>query len=132
MLALCILVTFSTAAQADPIEGYWLTPRGKNGGQGIVHLYRCENRVCGQVVEVMDPRRADEVGTEILRDMRIRKKKPGRYGRGKIYSPDRGKWFRAKARLRNQDKLRIGGCWKNICKMQNWSRVDPPQAATTN
>jgi uncharacterized protein (DUF2147 family) len=127
-LSLAILLIMSAGvASADPIEGLWLTPKGKNGGQGVVQLYKCADLICGKIVQVSDQNNNRGLGLQIVKNMRI--KQNGKYRRGRIFAPDRGRWYRAKANLRSQDHLRIGGCWKKICKMQTWKRVDPAQTA---
>lgn len=130
LIAAAALMMLPAAAHAaQPITGQWLTKEGK----AIVTIAACGNEVCGRIVKVLKPdpngnghdlRNPDAnlrgrpiEGLEILSHMAD----AGSEWRGRIYSPEQGREYRAVLRRRADGGLDVQGCWGAFCQSQIWT-----------
>ncbi|RMH44863.1 MAG: DUF2147 domain-containing protein [Alphaproteobacteria bacterium] len=126
VLGLALSLAFAMPAFAgDPVEGIWQTTPDDNGNFGHIEVKPCGERICGTLIRAFGPdgkpMKSDNVGKRIIWDM-----VPlggGRYGKGKIWSPDRDKTYSSKMELVG-DKLHVKGCILVICRDGGtWTRV---------
>ncbi|MCP4346788.1 MAG: DUF2147 domain-containing protein [Desulfobacterales bacterium] len=106
--------------EADAIVGQWLT----DGGESLVEIYKCDDRYCGKIVWLMDPKNED--GTDKVDDNNPDKSKKkqkiiglnivwnfkhkgkSKWGDGKIYDPNNGKTYSCKMSIEG-NKLKVRG-----------------------
>jgi uncharacterized protein (DUF2147 family) len=122
-VAFCLL---GGAAFADPLEGTWSTVADDNGNTGHVEVVPCGDRYCGTLVRAFDSGgnqiTTPNVGRQIIWDMAALG--DGRYGKGKIFSPDRGKTYNSRLNL-SGNSLTVKGCILGICRDGGtWQRVN--------
>ncbi|ARC89321.1 DUF2147 domain-containing protein [Rhodovulum sp. MB263] len=124
-IPLAALTLAATAALADPVEGVWQTPLDDSGHFGHIRIAPCGDAICGTLVRAYDREgrqvESGKIGRQILWDM-----KPqggGRYGKGKVWAPDRDKTYNGKMALEG-DVLSVSGCVIGICRDGGrWKRV---------
>ncbi|TCP60843.1 uncharacterized protein (DUF2147 family) [Rhodovulum bhavnagarense] len=119
------LLLAGPALAADPVEGTWQTGLDDNGNFGHIRIAPCGERLCGTLVRAYDGtgRQIDtgNVGKPIVWDMQPQGS--GRYGNGKVWTPDRDKTYNSKMLLEG-DFLSISGCVMGICRNGGkWKRV---------
>ncbi|MBN2906833.1 MAG: DUF2147 domain-containing protein [Rhodobacteraceae bacterium] len=119
------LALASPALAADPVEGVWQTSPDDNGHFGHIQIAPCRPRLCGTLVRAYDqkgkPMASANVGKRIVWDMAPLGE--GKYGRGKVWAPDRDKTYNSKMQLAG-DRLAISGCVLGICRDGGtWRRV---------
>ena len=119
-----VLALAAGAAAAEPLAGTWQTEAGDDGNTGHVQIAPCGAKLCGTLVRSFDASGAemgsDHIGRQIVWDMEPQG--DGRYGKGKIWAPDRDKTYRSKLQL-SGDTLKVSGCVGPICRAQTWARV---------
>lgn len=113
------------AALADPIVGTWQTIKDDNGNYGNIEVSECGSKICGVLVQSFDsagkPFKSSNQGRKLIWDMK--NMGGGRYGGGKVYSPDRDKTYNGKLVL-SGDSLDVKGCVLGICRSGGkWKRV---------
>ncbi|WP_435258185.1 DUF2147 domain-containing protein [Thioclava sp. FR2] len=113
------------AALADPVYGVWKTKPDDNGNYGHIDVKACGARICGTLIKSFDSSgkdlKSDNVGKKIIWDME--NLGDGKYGNGKVWSPDRNKTYNSKMQLKGNG-LAISGCVLGICRDGGtWSRV---------
>ena len=112
-----IVSFFSSIASADPLVGIWQTVNDDNGNFGHVKIETCDDALCGVLVTSfgpdLKPRESENVGRTLIWDMK--NLGGGKYGEGKIYSPDRDKTYSSKLVL-DGDRLKVSGCVLFICR----------------
>lgn len=122
LAALALLI--STPAFADPVLGTYKTQPGDDGNFGHVELYQCDVAICGVIRKAFDASGkqipSDNIGRRMIWDMQAQG--GGRYGKGKIWAPDRDKTYSSKMEL-SGNSLKVSGCVIGICRAQNWTRV---------
>jgi uncharacterized protein (DUF2147 family) len=93
-----ILSFFSSIVSADPLVGIWQTVNDDNGNFGHVKIETCDDSLCGVLVTSfgpdLKPRESEHVGRTLKWEMK--NLGGGKYGEGKIYSPDRDKTYSSK------------------------------------
>jgi uncharacterized protein (DUF2147 family) len=112
--------TIAAAQEADAILGNWLTAEGK----AILEIYKCDDRYCGRIVWLKEPKNEDGtdkldtnnpdpakrtrtlLGLNLIWD--FKHDKANRWASGKIYDPDNGKTYSCKMGLEN-DRLKVRG-----------------------
>lgn len=122
-------------SRADP-RGIWLTP----GGQSRVEIATCGSRLCGKIVWLKEPNNAqgqplrdarnkDEslrsrpiLGLPLLTGLPI-EAADGKWKDGDVYSPRKGKTYRAELELDGPDTLKVRACTWLGCRTQIWKRV---------
>jgi uncharacterized protein (DUF2147 family) len=115
-----LLAASAHAQKADAILGNWFTEENR----AVVEIYPCDDRYCGKVVWLKEPKNED--GTDKLdtknRDPSKRDRtiiglnlvwdftydKANRWVDGKIYDPDNGKTYSCKTTLEG-DELKVRG-----------------------
>lgn len=130
-----ILMSLASAVRAEtgPL-GDWLTA----GASAIVRVAPCGDKLCGRIVWLWEPRRADGqpmrddrntdpalrarplIGLEMLAGFR-----PGAAGEwagGRIYNPEDGSTYSATLTVRDTSTLDVRGCVLFICRSQIWRR----------
>ena len=112
-------------ALADPAEGLWKTKPDDNGNFGHVEISPCGAKLCGILVKAFDASGSEvgseNVGKRIVWDMVSMGS--GKYGKGKVWAPDRNKTYNAKMKL-GGDALAVSGCVLGICRDGGaWERV---------
>ncbi len=124
-LMAAVLVAAATAAEADPVEGMWMTQPDDNGNFGHVEIYSCGAQICGVIRKAFSAsgaeRPSDNIGKRMIWDMAP--EGDGAYGGGKIWAPDRDKTYSSKMAL-SGDTLKVSGCVFGICRGQTWRRVN--------
>jgi uncharacterized protein (DUF2147 family) len=83
----------------------------------MLRLTTCDQSLCGVLVTSfgpdLKPRESEHVGRTLIWDMK--NLGGGKYGEGKIYSPDRDKTYSSKLVL-DGDRLKVSGCVLFICR----------------
>lgn len=110
----------ASTAIADPVEGIWRTQEGENGGYAHVKVSPCGDKICGEIVKILNNSDTTDVGRKIIWDMSA--SGGGKYSGGKIFAPDNGKTYKSKMAL-SGDALKVSGCVLGICRSQTWKRV---------
>ena len=123
-IALSFLVTVGMA-QADPLFGIWQSTADDNGNFGHIEMQDCYGNICGTLIKSFGPSgkqiSSENVGKLIVWDMKS--KGNGKYGSGKIWTPDRDKTYASKLVL-SGDQLRVSGCILILCREDGiWQRV---------
>ncbi|MDG1739057.1 MAG: DUF2147 domain-containing protein [Paracoccaceae bacterium] len=113
-------------AMADPIFGIWRTPADDNGNSGHVQVAYCGELICGTLIKSFDasgnPMESANIGKQIIWNMKS--KGNGKYGGGKVWSPDRDKIYSSKLVL-DGDNLKVSGCILVVCRDGGtWERVE--------
>lgn len=120
-----LAITLAGPAFADPVLGLYKTQPGDTGKYAHVELYQCDAAICGVIRKAFDASgsevASDTVGKRMIWDMRAQG--GGKYGKGKIWAPDRDKTYKSKMQLRG-NSLKVSGCVIGICRAQTWSRVN--------
>lgn len=119
-----LVFTVSSAA-ADPIYGLWQTIPDDNGNFGHIEVQDCDGTICGVLMKSFDGSgksiESDSIGKRIIWNMKA--KGDGKYGGGKIWSPDRDKTYASKLELVG-DMLKVSGCVFVVCRDGGtWTRV---------
>jgi len=114
------------AAQADELFGIWQTELDDNGNYGHIQIAQCGSKNCGTLIKSFneDGSAADpsNIGKNIVWGMT--NEGGGKYGGGKIWSPDRDKTYKSKLQL-NGNKLSVSGCIFFICRDGGtWTRLN--------
>lgn len=113
-----------SASLAGSAEGVWETEPMGLGGYAHVRIAPCadrSDRLCGRIEKIISSKRTDLVGVELLRDMAV--EDAGRWGDGRIYSPDKDRYY-ASHMILTGEGLEVRGCIAAICKSQKWARVE--------
>ena len=112
-------------ASADPVLGTYQTQPGDTGSFAHVELYQCDANICGVIRKAFDGAgkqiKSDTVGKRMIWGMQS--KGGGKYGKGKIWAPDRDKTYSSKMELAGST-LKVSGCVLGICRGQTWKRVN--------
>jgi len=119
------LVLFVSVAEADPIYGLWQTIPDDNGNFGHIKIQDCDGTICGVLMKSFDSAgksiESENIGKRIVWNMKA--KGSGKYGGGKIWSPDRDKTYASKLEIQG-DMLKVSGCVFVICRDGGtWMRV---------
>jgi len=125
MLAATLMFAAGAALAADPLEGTWRTAPDDHGDFGYIEVKPCGASFCGVLVKSFDSSgkamKSINIGKQIIWDMKAQG--GGKYGDGKVWSPDRDKTYNSKINL-NGDTLGVKGCVFIICRDGGqWSRV---------
>ena len=113
------------ALAADPIVGTWQTIKDDNGNSGQIQITECGSAICGTLVQSYDangkPFTSANQGRKLIWDMK--NEGGGKYGGGKVYSPDRDKTYNGQLVL-SGNSLDVKGCVVGICRSGGkWKRV---------
>ena len=112
-------------ASADPVLGTYQTQPGDTGSFAHVELYQCDANICGVIRKAFDGSgkqiKSDTVGKRMIWGMQSQG--GGKYGKGKIWAPDRDKTYSSKMELAGST-LKVSGCVLGICRGQTWKRVN--------
>ena len=125
LLAAAIALAPVAAFAADPIVGTWQTIKDDNGNYGHIKVTECGSKICGVLVQSFDsagkPFKSTNQGRKLIWDME--NQGGGRYGGGKVYSPDRDKTYNGQLVL-SGNTLDVKGCVLGICRSGGkWGRV---------
>lgn len=121
LLFACLTLMVAPCALAEPgaesLFGLWETA----GGESRVLIHPCpdDEGVCGSLVWTASGR-GKHLGKTILSDFRYEN---GRWEGGRIHDPRDDSAWRAKLDLRDEDRLKVRGCWFVFCGGQTWSRI---------
>ena len=126
MLGVVTSLALATPALADPIYGTWKTIPDDNGNYGYIQVAACGAKICGTLVKSFDSSgqavESKNDGRNIIWDMEA--EGGGKYGGGKVWSPDRDKTYNSKLEL-SGDQLKVSGCVLGICRDGGtWTRVN--------
>ena len=120
VLAALILGTTSAIAN-DAALGLWKSEPGETGGYIHVQITNCGEKLCGEIVDVVENDNDTIIGEDIILNMKIRG--DGYYYGGTIWAPDQDKTYRSNMTL-NADSLTVKGCVAFVlCRSQNWTRI---------
>ncbi len=112
-------------AVADPVLGTYQTQPGDEGNFAHVEIYQCEASICGVIRKAFDGAgkqiESDTVGKRMIWGMKAQG--GGKYGKGKIWAPDRDKTYNSRMELAGST-LKVSGCVLGICRGQTWKRVN--------
>ena len=126
LIAAAVFVLAAGAAGADPLEGTWQTSADDNGNYGHIQVSACGDAFCGVLTRSFGAGGAEieseNIGKRIIWDMKALG--GGKYGRGKIWSPDRDQVYNSKMTL-GGDTVNVKGCVLIICRDGGtWHRVN--------
>jgi uncharacterized protein (DUF2147 family) len=126
----------TSAAQAAPAEGTWLS---EDGGTKV-RISDCGGKLCGKVVWLKDPTGADgKPKTDRFNEDQSKRSRPllgvsvvqgmaptsDNKWSGKIYNADDGKTYDAHVSVISNNAMNVQGCVLSIlCKNQKWTRAD--------
>ncbi|KIN60485.1 hypothetical protein Z945_1458 [Sulfitobacter noctilucae] len=121
---LCVALA-GAAWAADPIVGTWQTIKDDNGNSGQIEIRECGAAICGTLVRSFDANgktfKSDSQGRTLIWDMK--NEGGGKYGGGKVFSPDRDKTYNGQLVL-SGNALDVKGCVLGICRSGGkWARV---------
>ena len=120
VFAALILGTTSAIAN-DAALGLWKSEPGETGGYIHVKITNCGEKLCGEIVDVVENDNDTIIGEDIILNMKIRG--DGYYYGGTIWAPDQDKTYRSNMTL-NGDSLTVRGCVAFVlCRSQNWTRI---------
>ena len=120
VLAALILGTSSAIAN-DAALGLWKSEPGETGGYIHVQITKCGEKLCGEIIDVVENDNDTIIGEDIILNMKIRG--DGYYYGGTIWAPDQDKTYRSNMTL-NGDSLTVRGCVAFVlCRSQNWTRI---------
>ncbi|MDG2002548.1 MAG: DUF2147 domain-containing protein [Novosphingobium sp.] len=121
-------ISFQPAdATANSILGSWRT----DDGRAIVTISRCGDALCGRISRFLVPEPAGGARDNENPDKKLRKRRllgvpifwglrrDGNLWEGRGYSPQDGRYFKAKLEARNS-RLNIKGCVAFFCKTKVW------------
>lgn len=127
LAAAALAMSAGMALAADPLEGYWVTPKDDNGNSGLIKVAPCGQKLCGVLVKSYDSEgkeyESENLGRRII--SQTVNEGDGRYS-GRVYSPDRDKTYNSKLEL-SGDRLAVSGCVLGglICRDGGtWRRVE--------
>lgn len=118
------LAAFATPTLADDIFGTWRTIADDNGNSGLIKISSCGSKICGTLVKSFDKSgkafKSENEGKKLIWDME--NQGGGKYGGGKVFSPDRGKTYTGKLVLKG-NSLDVKGCVLGVCRSGGqWKR----------
>ena len=120
VLAALILGTTSAIAN-DAALGLWKSEPGETGGYIHVQITNCGEKLCGEIVDVVENDNDTIIGEDIILNMKIRG--DGYYYGGTIWAPDQDKTYRSNMTL-SGDSLTVRGCVAFVlCRSQKWTRI---------
>lgn len=145
ILANFFVLFLQQTATAESIFGRWKTIDDETGAaKSIVEIYQKEGKPRGKIIELINPSQPNPVcrncegdrknkpiiGMEILWDLKKDKRNENTWKKGRIFSPTKGKDYRAKVELDKEGKtLHVRGCWGPFCRKQVWHRVSDKKTA---
>ena len=103
-------------AASDP-KGVWLNDTGR----GAVEIKDCDGGLCGYVVWVKAGTDSDGCGKMIID--RVKSAGEGVWDNGRIYSPDRKKWYDVDVKSMDGGKLKVTGHAMFLSKTMIWNRA---------
>lgn len=120
-----LVVGLSAPALADPVLGTYKTQPGDSGNFAHVQIYQCEADICGVIRKAFNGAgqqiESDTVGKRMIWGMQSQG--GGKYGKGKIWAPDRDKTYSSRMEL-SGSTLEVSGCVLGICRGQTWTRLN--------
>ncbi len=120
-----VAAALAGTASADPVLGTYQTQPGDEGNFAHVEIYQCEASICGVIRKAFDGAgkqiESDTVGKRMIWGMKAQG--GGKYGKGKIWAPDRDKTYNSRMELAGST-LKVSGCVLGICRGQTWQRVN--------
>ena len=120
VLAALLLGTTSAIAN-DAALGLWKSEPGETGGYIHVQITNCGEKLCGEIIDVVENDNDTIIGEDIILNMKIRG--DGYYYGGTIWAPDQDKTYRSNMTL-SGDSLTVRGCVAFVlCRSQNWTRI---------
>ena len=124
-IALIAAAGLAAPVSADPVLGTYQTQPGDAGNYAHVQIYQCEADICGVIRKAFDASgqsiASDTIGKRMIWGMKAQG--GGKYGKGKIWAPDRDKVYSSKMEL-SGSTLEVSGCVLGICRGQSWKRVN--------
>ena len=122
---MAIALVLPSLANAGALSGVYQTEPGDTGGFLHVGMAPCADDAaltCGTILRAYtadgsQDNEYEHLGKPIVWAMEDRGN--GRWGRGKIWAPDRDKTYDSKMAL-NGKFLAVKGCVAFICRNQNW------------
>ena len=124
IIAAMAMFVAGPAFAADPVLGLYKTQPGDTGKYAHVELYDCDSQICGVIRKAFDGS-GSEVASDTVGKRMIWAMKPqgsGKYGKGKIWAPDRDKTYNSRMELSGRT-LKVSGCVLGICRAQTWNRL---------
>lgn len=88
LMVLAVLIFGTTSAIAnDGALGVWKSEPGETGGYIHVQITNCGEKLCGEIIDVVENDNDKIIGEDIILNMKIRG--DGYYYGGTIWAPDR-------------------------------------------
>lgn len=136
ILCCSLFISLATIAQSNGIFGKWKTIDDETGeAKSIVEIYKKDNRVYGKIVNILNPADRDKtcincegdeynkplIGLDIIKDL---KKDGNEYEDGTIFDPEKGKTYKAKIWVDedNPSRLNVRGYIAFLFRTQQWVR----------
>ena len=122
LVVLAALIFGTTSAIAnDAALGLWKSEPGETGGYIHVQITNCGEKLCGEIIDVVENDNDTIIGEDIRLNMKIRG--DGYYYGGTIWAPDQDKTYRSNMTL-SGDSLTVRGCVAFVlCRSQKWTRI---------
>lgn len=137
LLVLVLLFASVSALTAQSVVGKWKSIDDETGeAKSIVEIYEDSGKIYGKIVDILNPDRKDALcekcegdeknkpilGLKIIKDL---KKKGNEYKGGTIFDPQKGKEYKCKIWVDEDDtnKLNVRGYIAFLYRTQNWYRV---------
>lgn len=108
--------TSGASAASDP-RGVWLNDTGR----GAIEIKDCAGGLCGYVVWVKEGNDAMGCGKMIIDT--VKEANAGKWDSGRIYSPDRKKWYDVDLKPLDSGKLKVTGHALFLSKTMMWTRA---------
>jgi len=133
-----VLAMVAATANAEPVEGYWLTENGK----AIIQIEECDDGVCGRMAWMANPldgqgkRKLDVNNSDSALASRticglpmvggMERKALGIWKDGWIYNPRDGETYSAEVSSASDTKLKVRGYvgLPLLGRSQIWTRVE--------
>lgn len=127
-ILLALALVLPSMANAATLSGVYQTEPGDTGGVAHIEMAPCTDDpalTCGTILRAYSADGSpnteyEHIGKSIVWAMVDRGN--GKWGKGKIWAPDRDKIYDSKMSV-NGNILQVKGCVAFICRTQNWINV---------
>ncbi|WP_339844292.1 DUF2147 domain-containing protein [uncultured Dokdonia sp.] len=135
-LLMLLFFAVSIQAQQGTIFGQWKTIDDETGkAMSIIEIYKKDGKVFGKIVDILNPANRDKtciyckgedydkplIGLDIIKNL---EKDDDEYEGGTIFDPEKGKEYKAKLWIDEDDKniLNVRGYIAFLFRTQQWIR----------
>ena len=133
-ILLTFLMSLPLSSDENSMLGYWLT------SESIVHVKKCEEKLCATIEHIfvdegIDP---ETIKDENNRDKSLRNRSliginllddfiyenSAELNNGRIYDPNRGRFFKSNLYLLETGELKVEGCLLRLCQHVLWQELE--------